>query len=115
MKFRINDSVVIIAGKDRGKTGKITKIIPKQNRVIVEGINKAIKHVKGRNGEPGERVEFFAPLNVSNIAIADPKDGKPSKIGYKVDGKTKVRFARKSGTVLPTATKKTSAKKVVKK
>ncbi len=114
MKFRINDDVVITAGKDRGKTGKITKVLPKKGRVIVEGVNKAIKHVKGQNGEAGERVEFFAPINVSNISMTDPKDGKPSKIGYKVDGKTKVRFARKSGTVLPTATKKTS-KKIVKK
>lgn len=114
MKFRINDDVVIIAGKDRGKTGKITKVLPKQGRVIVDGINKAIKHVKGREGAAGERVEFFAPIAISNIAIADPKDGKPSKIGYRVEGKTKLRFARKSGTVLPTAAEKTS-KKVVKK
>jgi large subunit ribosomal protein L24 len=114
MKFRINDDVVVTAGKDRGKTGKITKVLPKSERVIVEGVNKAIKHIKGRNGEAGERVEFFAPINVSNISIVDPKDGKPSKIGYRVDGKTKVRFARKSGTVLPTASNKT-AKKIVKK
>jgi large subunit ribosomal protein L24 len=114
MKFRINDDVVVTAGKDRGKTGKITKVLPKSGRVIVEGVNKAIKHIKGRNGEAGERVEFFAPINVSNISIVDPKDGKPSKIGYRVDGKTKVRFARKSGTVLPTASNKT-AKKIVKK
>ena len=114
MKFRINDVVVIIAGKDRGKTGKITKVLPKKGKVVVDGANKAIKHLKGRNGEAGERVEFFAPIDVSNIAIADPKDGKPSKIGYKVEGKTKLRFARKSGTVLPTASGKT-AKKVVKK
>ena len=114
MKFRINDDVVITAGKDRGKNGKITKILPKKGKVVVEGVNKAIKHVKGKEGQSGERVEFFAPIDVSNIAIADPKDGKPSKIGYKVDGRTKIRFARKSGTVLPTASKKT-AKKVVKK
>lgn len=114
MKFRINDDVVIIAGKDRGKAGKITKVLPKKGRIIVEGVNKAIKHVKGTEGRPGERVEFFAPIDVSNVAIADPKDGKPSKIGYKVEGKTKLRFARKSGTVLPTAAAKTT-KKVVKK
>lgn len=114
MKFRINDDVVITAGKDRGKNGKITKVLPKKGKVVVEGVNKAIKHVKGREGQAGERVEFFAPIDVSNISIVDPKDGKPSKIGYKVEGKTKIRFARKSGTVLPTATKKT-VKKVVKK
>jgi large subunit ribosomal protein L24 len=114
MKFRVNDAVVIIAGKDRGKAGKIIKVLPKKGRVVVEGVNKMIKHVKGRNGEAGERVEFFAPLDVSNVAIADPKDGKPSKIGYRVEGKTKIRFARKSGTVLPTGSKKI-AKKVVKK
>lgn len=103
----------MIAGADRGKTGTVTKIIASDNRVVVEGVNKHIKHVKGRDGQGGERVEFFAPIHVSNIAIADPKTGKPTRVGYKVEGKTKTRIAKKSGeVVLKTAkAKKTTAKK----
>ena len=90
----------MIAGADRGKTGTVTKIIASDNRVVVEGVNKHIKHVKGRDGQGGERVEFFAPIDVSNIAIADPKTGKPTRVGYKIEGKTKTRVAKKSGEVI---------------
>ena len=111
MKFRINDSVIVISGADRGKTGTITKIVAADNRVVVEGINKHIKHVKGRDGQEGERVEFFAPIHASNIAVVDPKSGKATRVGYKVEGKTKNRIAKKSGEViLKTAkAKKTTA------
>ena len=113
MKFRIGDSVIVIAGADRGKTGTVTKIIAEDNRIVVEGVNKHIKHVKGREGQSGERVEFFAPIHVSNIAVADPKSGKATRIGYKVEGKTKTRIAKKSGEVILKAAKpkKTTAKK----
>ncbi len=90
----------MIAGADRGKIGTVTKIIASDNRVVVEGINKHIKHVKGRDGQGGERVEFFAPIHVSNVAIADPKSGKATRIGYKMEGKTKTRIAKKSGEVI---------------
>lgn len=90
----------MISGADRGKTGTITKIVTADNRVVVEGINKHIKHVKGRDGQEGERVEFFAPIHVSNIAIVDPKSGEATRIGYKVEGKTKNRIAKKSGEVI---------------
>ena len=63
MKFRIGDSVIVISGADRGKTGTVTKIIASTNRLVVEGVNKCIKHVKGRDGKAGERVEFFAPIH----------------------------------------------------
>jgi len=101
MKVRVGDNVVVLTGSDRGKTAIITKLLQKQDRVVVEGINKRIKHVKGRDGQPGERVEFFAPIHVSNVAIADPKTGKPSKIGYKKDNKEKTRIARASGEPIP--------------
>ena len=112
MKFRIGDSVIVISGADKGKTGTLTKIIAKDNRVVVEGVNKTIKHVKGQNGNAGERVEFFAPIHVSNVAVADPKSGKATRIGYKVEGKTKSRIAKKSGEVI---TGKAKAKKPVAK
>ncbi len=115
MKFRINDSVIVISGADRGKTGTVTKIIASDNRVVVEGVNKHIKHVKGREGQAGERVEFFAPIHASNVAIADPKTGKATRVGYKIEGKTKTRVAKTSGEVIigVAKTKKTKAKKAV--
>lgn len=109
MKFRINDSVIVISGADRGKTGTVTKIIAADSRIVVEGINKHIKHVKGKEGQAGERVEFFAPIHVSNVAIADPKTGKATRVGYKVEGKTKTRIAKASGEVIVGVAKKKKA------
>jgi large subunit ribosomal protein L24 len=109
MKVKVNDTVTILAGKDRGKTGKITKI--SRERVTVQGINKHIKHVKKRGETAGERIEFFAPIHISNVAIADPKSGKPTRIGFKMDGNDKVRIAKKSGEIIAqTAKKKKTAK-----
>ncbi len=108
MKFRIGDSVIIKTGNDSGKTGLITKFFEKTNKVLVEGINKKVRHVKGQNGEPGQKVDIFAPIDISNIAVADPKTGKATRIGYKIEAGEKVRIAKKSGIVLPknTTTKK---------
>ena len=101
MKFRIGDEVVIISGKDLGKKGTITQILKKTDRVLVEGVNKRVKHVKKREGNAGERVEFFAPIHVSNVAIIDPSNKKPSRIGFKfADGK-KIRISKSSGKDLP--------------
>lgn len=82
MKFKTGDNVFIRTGADKGKTGTITKVLRKQGQLVVEGINKKIRHVKGKEGQAGERVEFFAPIDASNVAILD-KNGKPSRIGYK--------------------------------
>jgi len=110
MKFHVNDTVVVIAGKDKGKSGTVTRLDAKNNRVIVEGVNKRIKHVKGRDGNPGERAEFFAPIHVSNVAIVDPKTKKPTRIGYRTEkAGGKVRIAKASGEILA-ATAKTKAK-----
>lgn len=116
MKFKIGDTVIVNAGKDKGKSGTVGKIFKKRELVLVEGLNKKIKHVKGREGNVGERVEFFAPLPLSNLSIQDPKTKKPSRIGYRVEADgTKVRFAKKSGEVLVNASvKKEKVKKVVK-
>lgn len=109
MKFRKNDAVIVTTGGDRGKTGVISKILVKTGKVIIEGVNKRIRHMKGRNGEPGQKVEFFAPIDISNIAIQDPKTGKASKIGYKQEAGEKVRFSRKSGEILGKNTKAVKA------
>lgn len=103
MKIKKNDNVVIIAGKDRGVTGKVIKVLSDRNRVIVDGANKVFKHAKPqRVGEKGERIEIFAPIHVSNVMLVDPKDKKKrTRIGSKKlnDGK-KVRVAKKSQEVL---------------
>ncbi len=108
MKFKVGDNVIVLAGKDKGKTGAIARLLKTDGKVVVEGLNKQIRHVKKRNGESGERVEFFAPMDISNIAIVDPKTKKASRIGYKLENGVKTRIAKKSGTPLP-ETKKAKA------
>lgn len=105
MKIRTGDMVKVIAGKDKGKTGKVTQAFPALNRVVVEGLNIAVKHLKGRNNQPGQRIEFPSPLNVSKVMLIDPKSGKPTRVGAKIlIGKdlkqTKARIAKKTGEII---------------
>ena len=95
------DKVIVIAGRDKGKTGTIQKVIPEQNRVVVEGINLRKKTNKPSQKNPdGGIVEIYAPIDASNVMLIDPKTKEPTRIGHKeVKGK-KVRYAKKSGTVL---------------
>ena len=99
MNFKTGDKVVVIAGKDKGKQGKITKVLRSENRIVIEGVNVIKKHVKGNGQTAGSIVEMEAPINASNAMIADPKTGKPTRIGHTVDknGK-KVRVAKKSNS-----------------
>ena len=99
MNLKKGDNVIVIAGRDKGKTGTIQKVIPAQNRVVVENVNVRKKTQKPTNNNPdGGIVEVYAPIDASNVMIVDPKTKKPSRIGYKfVDGK-KVRIAKKSGS-----------------
>ncbi|OHA82827.1 MAG: 50S ribosomal protein L24 [Candidatus Yonathbacteria bacterium RIFOXYC1_FULL_52_10] len=99
MNIKKGDTVVIIAGKEKGKKGKVAEAMPRESRVVVEGMNMRKRHVKARRaGTKGQTVEFAAPMHVSNVMIADPKTGKPSRIGKKVVGEKRVRIAKKSGT-----------------
>lgn len=105
MKIRTGDMVKVIAGKDKGKTGKVTQAFPALNRVVVEGLNIAVKHLKGRNNQPGQRIEFPSPINVSKVMLIDPKSGKPTRVGAKIltgkDSKqTKARIAKKTGEII---------------
>ena len=95
------DKVIVIAGRDKGKTGTIQKVIPEQNKVVVEGINLRKKTTKPSQKNPdGGIVEIYAPIDASNVMLVDPKTKQPTRIGHKeVKGK-KVRYAKKSGTVL---------------
>jgi len=122
MKIRVGDNVIVQTGKDRGKSGIVSKIYLAQEKILVEGINAKTKHVKGRDGVPGDRTEIFVPIHVSNVAVVDPKSGGPSRVGYLVDAKgAKTRIAKKSGQAITKAVakkeapKKEASKKEVKK
>ena len=101
MKLKQGDKVVVIAGKDKGKEGKILKTFKADDKVIVEGVNIVKKHQKPSQAAPqGGIVEVEAPIHVSNVMVIDPSNGQPTKVAYKeVDGK-KVRVSKKTGEVL---------------
>ena len=96
MKIHKNDQVLIISGKDRGRKSKIIKVFPKEGKVVIEGINLRKKHVKPKkSGEKGQIVETPAPLNVSDLKLICSKCGKPTRVGYKMEGKRKYRICKK--------------------
>lgn len=85
IRFRIGDTVKVMTGKDKGKTGKVTQVIPSIQRVVVEGANKMVKHLRSQKaGQAGQRIEFDAPLPVSNLQLVCPKCGKVTRIGHQV-------------------------------
>jgi len=97
MKIKKNDNVQIIQGKDAGKKGKVLRSIPQANKVVVEGLNLAVKHIRPRReGEKGQKVKIAMPIQVSNLMLICPRCKKPIRVAYKIlaDG-TKQRFCRK--------------------
>ncbi len=101
MKLKKGDPVIIIAGKDRGKTGKIESIFPRVNRVVIAGLNLTKKHVKASTRHPqGGVVEFARPINVSNVMMIDPSANKPTRLGYGVKAGQKIRLSRLSGQAI---------------
>ena len=101
MNFKTGDKVVVIAGKDKGKEGKILKTLAKENKVVVENVNVVKKHQKGNGQTPGGIVDMEAPIHASNVMIVDPKTKKPTRIGHSTDknGK-KIRISKKSNSNL---------------
>jgi large subunit ribosomal protein L24 len=101
LKIKKGDEVVVLSGRDRGKKGEVLRVLPKESRVVVQGVNVVKRHTRPRPGEAGGIVEKEAAVHVSNVALADPKDGRPTRVGHKVlaDGR-KVRVARRSGEVI---------------
>lgn len=100
MKLKKGDKVVVIAGKDKGKEGTITDILKKEDRVVVEGVNIVKKHIKGNGQTAGSIEERENPIHVSNVMIVDPKTGKRSRIGHKIEKDKKIRVAKKSDAKL---------------
>ena len=101
LKIRRGDKVVVLAGRDKGKHGEVVKAFPTENKVLVQGVNMVRKHQKQTPSQQGGIIAKEAPIHVSNLAIEDPKDGSPTRIGYKIlDDGRKVRFAKRSGEVI---------------
>jgi large subunit ribosomal protein L24 len=101
LKIKKGDHVVVITGKDKGKKGEVLKVMPEENRVIVKGVAMVRRHQRQTPSQEGGIIAKEAPIHVSNLALEDPKDGKPTRVGFKFlkDGR-KVRFARRSGEVV---------------
>ena len=98
-KLKKGDKVVVLAGKDKGKSGEITQVMPKDNKAVVDGLNIAIRHTKQSQTAQGGRLPKAMPIDLSNLAIAD-KNGKPSRVGFRMDGDRKVRFAKTTGDAI---------------
>jgi large subunit ribosomal protein L24 len=101
LKIRKGDKVVVLAGRDKGRSGEVLKAFPAEARVIVQGVNVVKRHTRPSAASGGGIIEKEAPVHVSNVALLDPKDDKPTRIGFKTleDGR-KVRFAKRSGEVI---------------
>jgi large subunit ribosomal protein L24 len=101
LKIKKGDKVVVLAGKDKGKSGEVLKVMPSEGRVVVQGVNMVKRHTRPAMGNPGGIVEKEASIHVSNVAHQDPKDHKPTRVGYRTleDGR-KVRVARRSGELI---------------
>lgn len=101
MKIKRDDNVIVISGKDRGKTGKVVKALPKENKVIISGVNVVKVHERPKkSGSKGQVVDKAMPVHVSNVMIVDPKENKPTRVGIKVTDQGKVRIAKRSDTAL---------------
>jgi large subunit ribosomal protein L24 len=100
-KIKKGDKVVVLAGKDRGKSGEVKTVFPTEQRVVVEGVNLVKRHRKATQFAEGRIETFEAPIAISNVAYKDPTDGKPSRVGFKVlDDGRKVRVSKRSGEVI---------------
>jgi large subunit ribosomal protein L24 len=97
LKLKTGDHVMVITGKDAGKKGKITQVFPNEQRVVVEGVNSMTKNVRSRDKkEQGQRIQYFAPIHISNVMLMDPKLNKPTRVGSMMVGDKRVRKAVRS-------------------
>lgn len=101
VKIKKGDSVIVRTGKDKGKKGEVLKVLPKENRAVVQGVNMIKRHTRPTQTQAGGIIEREASIDISNLAIVDPKTGEPTRIGYKfLDDNRKVRVAKRSGEVI---------------
>jgi large subunit ribosomal protein L24 len=100
-KIKKGDKVVVLSGRDKGRTGDVVRVLPREDRALVRGVNMIKRHQKQSMKEEGGIIRKEATIHLSNIAIADPKDGKPTRVGFKMlDDGRKVRFAKRSGDLI---------------
>ena len=101
LKIKKGDHVVVLTGRDKGKKGEVLKVLPSENRAVVQGVAQVRKHQRQTASQEGGIITKEAPIHISNLALEDPKDGQPTRVGYKFlkDGR-KVRFAKRSGEVI---------------
>ncbi|MBI3336604.1 50S ribosomal protein L24 [Candidatus Peregrinibacteria bacterium] len=100
MKVYTGDTIVVITGKDKGKTGKILRVLPERERVVIEGVNMRTRHVRKTPQRPGQIVRYEASIHVSNVMLLDPTSKKRTRIGFEMKNGKKTRIAKKSGTIL---------------
>jgi len=101
LKIRKGDKVIVLAGKDKGKNGEVLRVLPKENRAVVQGVNVARRHQRQTAAQEGGIIAKEMPIHISNLSLRDPKDGKPTRIGFKLlDDGTKVRVAKRSGEMI---------------
>ena len=100
-KIKKGDKVVVLTGRDKGKTGEVLEVRPTEARALVRGVNLVKRHQKQTQAQAGGIISKEAAMHLSNLAIADPKDGKPTRVGFKIlDDGRKVRFAKRSGDLI---------------
>jgi len=100
-KIKKGDTVVVLTGKDKGKSGEVLRLDPRENRAVVQGVNVVKRHQRPSMQSQGGIEEKEAPIHVSNLAVSDPKDGKPTRVGFQtLDDGRKVRVARRSGETI---------------
>ncbi|MDR3376987.1 MAG: 50S ribosomal protein L24 [Ancalomicrobiaceae bacterium] len=100
-KIKKGDRVIVLTGRDKGKKGEVIRVIPEEDRAVVAGVNMVQRHTKPQGANEGGIISKEAAIHLSNLAVADPKDGKPTRVGFKVlDGGRKVRVAKRSGDVI---------------
>jgi len=100
LKIKKGDKVIVITGRDKGKTGEVLKVLREENRLIVQGVHMVKRHQRQTMQVQGGIIEKEASIHVSNVAHIDPKTQKPTRVGYRMDGERKVRFARGSGEAI---------------
>ncbi len=101
LKLKKGDHVVVVTGRDKGKRGEIAKVFPTESRVIVQGVNMVRRHQKQTAAREGGIIPKEASIHISNVAIEDPKDGQPTRIGYRIlDDGRKIRYAKRSGEAI---------------
>ena len=100
-KIKKGDRVVVLTGRDSGRTGEVIQVMPKDDKALVRGVNMVKRHQKQSMNQEGGIISKEAPIHLSNLAVADPKDGKPTRVGFRVlDDGRKVRFAKRSGDLI---------------